>query len=107
MRPPVCLKTYSVLAAGRPVVASVDEGSEVARVVVDAGAGLVVTPDDADRLVAAVERLVEDPDERRGMGERGRRWVEAWRTSESVAGTYAELVGELADRCGRRRGSHG
>ena len=93
-------KTYSVLAAGRPVVASIDEGSEVARVLDEAGAGLSVPPDDADALVAAIERLVDDPAGRRAMGERGRRWAEAWRSPDSVAGTYADLVAELADRHG-------
>ncbi|MBJ31388.1 MAG: glycosyltransferase WbuB [Acidimicrobiaceae bacterium] len=93
-------KTYSVLAAGRPVVASIDEGSEVARVIDEAGAGLSVPPDDVDALVAAIERLVGDPAGRRAMGERGRRWAEAWRSPDSVAGTYSDLVAELADRHG-------
>lgn len=93
-------KTYSVLAAGRPVVASIDEGSEVARVLDEAGAGLSIPPDDVDALVAAIERLVDDPAGRRAMGERGRRWAEAWRSPDSVAGTYADLVAELADRHG-------
>ena len=35
-------KLYSILAAGRPVLAAVDEGTEVARTVVAAGAGVAV-----------------------------------------------------------------
>lgn len=93
-------KTYSVLAAGRPVVASIDEGSEVARILDEAGAGLSVPPDDADTLVPVIERLVDDPAGRRAMGDRGRRWAEAWRSPDSVAGTYTELVVELAGRHG-------
>jgi len=89
-------KTYSVLAAGRPVLASIDEGTEMSRVLADSGAGLAVPPDDVDALVAAIERLVADPDGRRDMGERGRRWAEAWRSPDSIAGSYAELFAELA-----------
>ncbi|MED5393664.1 MAG: glycosyltransferase family 4 protein [Actinomycetota bacterium] len=89
-------KIYSILAAGRPVVASVDEGSEVARVVSEAGAGLAVPPDDLDALVRAVEDLVADPEARAGMGDSGRRWAEAWRSPRQVALTYAELIAELA-----------
>ncbi len=37
-------KTYSIMAAGRPVLASVDEGSEVQRIVETAGAGIAVPP---------------------------------------------------------------
>ena len=89
-------KTYSILAAGRPVVASIDEGSEVARVVDEAGAGLAVPPDDLDALVQAVEDLVADPAGRVRMGEAGRRWAEAWRSPGQVASTYVDLVAELS-----------
>jgi colanic acid biosynthesis glycosyl transferase WcaI len=88
-------KTYSVLAAGRPLIASIDEDSEVARVVVEAGAGLAVPPDDVEALVEAVEALVADPERRTRMGEAGRRWAKAWRSPDQVAVTYAELVAEL------------
>ncbi len=99
----VVSKTYSVLAAGRPVIASIDEGSEVARVVVEAGAGLVVPPDDASALIAAVEELVDDPDRRGRMGEAGRRWAEAWRSPDQIAATYADLIAELvAERAAAR-----
>ena len=91
-------KTYAVLAAGRPVVASVDEDTEVARVVSEAGAGLAVPPDDPDALVAAVERLADDPDLRATMGAAGRRWAERWRSPTSVAEAYAELIEGLRDR---------
>jgi len=88
-------KTYSVLAAGRPVIASIDEGSEVARVVVEAEAGLAVPPDNVAALIAAVEELVADPDRRVRMGEAGRRWAEAWRSPEQIAAIYADLIVEL------------
>ncbi len=89
-------KIYSILAAGRPVVASIDEGSEVARVVGEAGAGVAVPPDDLDALVRAVEDLVADPRERAGMGNSGRRWAETWNSPRQVASTYADLIAELA-----------
>lgn len=89
-------KTYSILAAGRPVVASIDEGSEVARVVSEAGAGLVVPPDDLDALVTAIEDLVADPIALAGMGDAGRQWAEAWSSPRQVALTYADLILELA-----------
>ena len=89
-------KTYSALAAGRPVIASIDGDTEVARVVLGAGAGLAVPPDDAGALIGAVEALADDPDGRARMGAAGRRWAEAWRSPEQIAATYADLVAELA-----------
>ena len=96
-------KTYSALAAGRPLVASVDEGTEAARVLDEAGAGLAVPPDDLDAFVSAVERLVDDPELRATMGAAGRRWAERWRSPTSVAAAYADLVDEFAGTPTSRR----
>jgi colanic acid biosynthesis glycosyl transferase WcaI len=89
-------KTYSILAAGRPLVASVDEGSEVARIVERAGAGIAVPPDDPEAFTAALGRLLASPDEAAAMGQRGRAWVEGWASPAAVAQSYEELFSELA-----------
>ncbi|HBL09326.1 MAG TPA: hypothetical protein DDZ64_09760 [Acidimicrobiaceae bacterium] len=91
-------KAFSALAAGRPLIASIDPGTEVARVVAGAGAGTAVPPDDPDAFVAAVERLADDPDGRRRMGEAGRAWIEQRRSPESVAAAFVVLLEELLSR---------
>ncbi len=96
-------KLYSVLAAGRPVVASVDAGTEVARVVERAGAGVAVAPEDADALEAGVLAVLDRPDRGRGAGEAGRAWATAWLTPDGVAAEYERLAADLmAARAGRR-----
>ena len=65
-------KLYSILAAGRPLVASVDPGTEVARVVEQAGAGLAVPPDDPEAFTKALATLLDDPERTRAMGAAGR-----------------------------------
>lgn len=89
-------KLYSILAAGRPIVASVDPGTEVARTVEAAGAGVAVGPDDPEAFTKAVRRLVDDPAERARMGDAGRRYVESWASPAAVAAHYEALFGELA-----------
>jgi colanic acid biosynthesis glycosyl transferase WcaI len=89
-------KTYSILAAGRPLVASVDPGTEVARVVEKAAAGLAVPPDDPEAFIEALIRLVDHPRERTEMGASGRVFVERWASPEAVAAAYEELFTELA-----------
>lgn len=96
-------KLYTILASGRPVVASVDPGTEVARTVEAAGAGLAVPPDDPEAFTKAVERLVHAPEERRAMGASARRFVEAWASPAAVADSYEALFRELIDERARRR----
>lgn len=93
-------KTYSILAAGRPVVASVDEGTEVARVVEKAGAGLAVPPDDREAFTAALAGLLTDPARTQEMGRAGRAFVEAWASPAAVAERYEALFDELRSRQG-------
>lgn len=88
-------KLYSILAAARPCVASVDPGTEVARVVERAGAGVVVPPGDVEALADALRTLVADPAARAEMGAAGRRFVERWPSPGDVAATYEALFEEL------------
>ena len=94
-------KLYSILAAGRPIVASVDEGTEVARTVERAGAGISVPPDDPAAFTAAVGRLLDEPQAAAQMGASGRRFVEGWASPAAVAAAYEELFAELVARRGR------
>jgi colanic acid biosynthesis glycosyl transferase WcaI len=95
-------KTYSILAAGRPVVASVDEGTEVARVVEQAEAGLAVPPENPEAFVAAITKLLDAPDLAAHMGQRGRAFVERWASPAAVAEQYENLFTELIARRPRR-----
>lgn len=91
-------KTYSILAAGRPLIASVDSGSEVARVVERAGAGLAVPPEDPEAFTKAVRSLHERRDVLPAMGAGGRAFVEKWASPAAVAKQYADLFTELNAR---------
>ena len=75
-----------------------DAGTEVARTVVDAGAGIAVPPDDAESFTKALVRLVESPDEAVQMGAAGRRFVEQWASPAGVAAAYDDLFTELIAR---------
>ncbi|MEY2420459.1 MAG: colanic acid biosynthesis glycosyl transferase WcaI [Acidimicrobiaceae bacterium] len=94
-------KMYSILAAGRPIVASVDTGTEVAAVVDRADAGIAVPPDDPEAFTKALARLVAEPDEVQRMGRAGRAFVERWASPAAIAEQYEALFDEL--RGGRAR----
>jgi colanic acid biosynthesis glycosyl transferase WcaI len=91
-------KTYSILAAGRPVLASVDPGTEVPRILAESGGGLSVPPDDALVFQGALQRLSDDPTARSAMSAAGRRWVEQAASPAAVAQAYVDLIGELNHR---------
>jgi len=91
-------KTYSIMAAGRPIVAAVDAGTEVTRLVGGADCGIVVGPDDPAAFVSAIDALVADPDGRADMGRRARSFVEAHASPRAVAESYASLVREIRRR---------
>lgn len=88
-------KLYKILAVERPVVASVDEGTEVGRVVVEAGAGYSTPPDVAEPLVEALRGLLESAETRAEMGRAGRSWVEQWVTPERAAKEYEAVFNSL------------
>lgn len=88
-------KTYSILAAARPVVAAIDEATAVPRILEAAGAGISVPPDDAGAFVAALQVLLADPERCAQMGANGRRWVETHASPAAVGLAYDRLLGQL------------
>ncbi len=89
-------KSYSILAAGRPLIASVDEGSEVARVIERSDAGIAVPPEDPEAFTKAIRTLLDDPGRAAEMGAGGRRFVESWASPGAVAEQYERLFECLA-----------
>jgi len=96
-------KSYSVMAAGRPLLASVDPGTEVARMAERTGAGLAVAPDDADALCDALVQMADDPVGRARMGAAGRAEVLERASPAAVGAAYDQLLGELVTGRSRRR----
>ncbi|MDQ3963432.1 MAG: glycosyltransferase family 4 protein [Actinomycetota bacterium] len=91
-------KTYSILAAGRPIVASVDEGSEVARILERAGAGMAVPPEDPEAFTKAIRTLLDDREDAAAMGRAGRAFVEGWASPAAIARRYEELFEHLRQK---------
>lgn len=84
-------KTYSILAAGRPILAAIDPGTEVPRILAASGAGIAVVPDDESAFVDALGAMVADPEALRAMGLAGRQWVVRHVSPAAVAARYESL----------------
>ncbi|CAB3931274.1 hypothetical protein LMG6000_02809 [Achromobacter insolitus] len=93
-------KIQSYLSAGRPILASID--GEGARVVEEAGAGLVSPAEDAVQLARNIEQLHGmSAQARAAMGERGRAYFLEHFELEKQAARLAELLQQHIDRGGR------
>jgi colanic acid biosynthesis glycosyl transferase WcaI len=91
-------KTYSILAAARPVLAAIDPGTEVPRMLAASGAGRCVPPDDEQAFIAALRDMLADRDALAESGRAGRRWVEGIASPLAVARAYEKLVREAIRR---------
>ncbi|MEI8239846.1 MAG: glycosyltransferase family 4 protein [Actinomycetota bacterium] len=89
-------KTYSILAAGRPVLAAIDPGTEVPRMLAASGGGVAVPPDDLEAFCEALGALLDDVEAAAAMGRAGRAWVEGAASPAAVALAYERLVRDLA-----------
>lgn len=89
-------KTYSIMAAGRPVLAAIDADTAVPRMLEASGGGVAVPPDDVDAFVGALRDLVDDPERAALLGSRGRSWVVREASPRAVGVAYDLLVRELA-----------
>ncbi|HUK31276.1 MAG TPA: glycosyltransferase family 4 protein [Candidatus Acidoferrum sp.] len=55
-------KLYPILAAGKPVLAVSTPKTDVARIITEAGCGVVVDPDDPDAVALAIQDLAAHPE---------------------------------------------
>tara|TARA_X000001036_G_scaffold220805_1_gene206663 strand:- start:286 stop:1518 length:1233 start_codon:yes stop_codon:yes gene_type:complete len=88
-------KMYSIFAAGRPVIASIDSGTEVSKILSENQAGITVEPEKLEEFISAIERLINNTKERVEMGAAGRSWVEKQPTAQMVAESYLDLFTAL------------
>lgn len=89
-------KTYSSLAAGRPVVASIDLDSEIPRLLAASGGGVAVKPGDPAAFVDAIRSLLDDPNRAMRIGAAGRAWVEREASPAAVGASYDRLLRAVA-----------
>ncbi len=86
-------KTVTLMSAGCPVVASVNANSEVARVVRESGAGIVVTPEEPQPLFDAITHLQNDTHRLAAMSAAGRHYSrEHWDERIALAKMESELI---------------
>ena len=85
-------KLLSYMAAGKPVIASVNELSEAGRMIRMAKCGVVVPPEEPMALAVALRDLHRQPENGRSLGDAGRRHVTEHYERSDVLRQWSKLV---------------
>ncbi|HEX6123737.1 MAG TPA: glycosyltransferase family 4 protein [Pyrinomonadaceae bacterium] len=83
-------RTYNILAAGKPILALTESGSEVARVVSEEQVGWIVPPGNPTMLKEVVLEIVDSREQLRQMGASARKAAIAKYSLESALKRYRE-----------------
>ena len=85
-------KSFSILASGRPLIASIDPDSDLVNLVQRAKAGICVPPQSPDLLAEAIIRLKEDPALCRQYGQNGRAYALEHHSPGAAATKFEDLL---------------
>lgn len=90
-------KLYGILASGRPTLASIDVGSEVAETLDRAEAGASVPPEDPEAFLEKLQEMLRDPERLKRLGANGRSHVEECLTPDAQAAAFEQLFEQLTE----------
>ena len=91
----VSSKLYSSLAAGRPILAVVGEGDEVARTVREHDCGAYVRPGDAEAAAETLAEWADNTARSKDLGQQARAVFEANYTRSHAVETYGRLFKQM------------
>ncbi len=85
-------QVYGIMAVGQPFIAMADRGSEVCRIVDEAGCGFSISPGDQDSLFKKILFARENPILLKEMGKRGREAAEKVYDSKQLIKRFKHLL---------------
>ncbi len=85
-------KTFSALASARPILASVEQESELCKLVQNARAGICIPPEDPSLIAQEIMRLKNHPDLCSTYGMNGRNYVEQNNAVKIAAEKFEQLL---------------
>ncbi|MGE3540330.1 MAG: glycosyltransferase family 4 protein [Candidatus Tectimicrobiota bacterium] len=91
-------KIYTAMAAGRPVIAAAEQDTETARLLQESQAGVVVTPESAVEMAAAIRQLHDAPARAHTMGQKARNWIVEHYSKDVVLTTYDQILREAGQQ---------
>ncbi len=85
-------KTWSIMSAGRPILASFDKEGDLDRVITAENAGVCIDPKDTDGFYQAILDAYANREQLAAWGKNGRAYVETHLTREIGTGNWVKLL---------------
>lgn len=85
-------KLYGVMAAGKPVLGVLDEGSEARLIVDECNCGLCTEPGNYDEIHNIIENILNKKEEVKELGSNGRKYLEENLTKEVSINKYKNTI---------------
>jgi len=85
-------KVLAYMAAGRPIIASVDADSPTAGQIAKSNSGIIVPAEDADLIADAILHLRKSESFCRELGQNGRIYIEKYLNADSAVDKYVALL---------------
>jgi glycosyltransferase involved in cell wall biosynthesis len=98
-------KILSIMAAGVPIIASLDEESEGWKIINESSCGITVPPEEPERLKQAILHFYNKRDTITNLGLNGREFVLKKYSRRIVVDNYEKLFKSLLDRPFELRGT--
>lgn len=89
-------KTWSIMAAGRPVIASFDDGSALNNLINCVGCGVTAQAGDLELFKGAVRKLYREREAAAVMGQKGREYVITELDKDRCVGMYVDTMRSFA-----------
>jgi len=93
--PVVPSKILSIMAAERPVVASMDLSGDAPPIIEEAGCGYALPPEDDEKLSKAILELYKNKERREEFGKNGRKYAEEKFSLDAASKKYEEIFSKL------------
>jgi glycosyltransferase involved in cell wall biosynthesis len=91
-------KLMSIMASGRPVIASIPMENDTVEIIKKADCGYCVKPGDVNSITNAILKIYENPNLIKKFGENGRKYAEKFLSVQTSAARYIEIFNHLHGR---------
>ncbi len=88
-------KTWSIMSAERPIIASFDVNSELSKIIVSADCGICVDPNEEDLFYKNIIYLYNNRELIKEMGRNGRKYIIENFSKEITVEKYVEIISKL------------